>query len=391
MAKATDPIDEHYVYHDDSIHVLPAARKKIPPAIFASLLLVVTATYFIQSTLASNISINSDAPIQFGQGLVQTLACSGSTALTVTPTSTFLNSSGSGSFYFNSVRVAYIPLGCYGTKFTIRAYDNTGTPLAIFNSTSTSAVIIDNAGTFVLGTGTSGMSISRGSGTFTLTFNSPVALSSTVAKITIESSAPTCAVDGICLVGDTGPGGGAIFYVSTAGFNCGSGWTSTGSPSGDRCYYLEAAPTAGTNAWSDARYAWSANTSTLVTSDTAIGTGYKNTRAMLAQNSSAGYAGTLSQAYRGPNNKTDWSLPSKDELNQMCKWERGQAWTSNATPCNSIGGLNTGAGAAGFVDDYYWSSSEGAAGDAWLQYFDRGTQDYDGKANAYYVRPVRAF
>jgi len=45
----------------------------------------------------------------------------------------------------------------------------------------------------------------------------------------------------------------------------------------------------------------------------------------------------------------------------------------------------------GFADDYYWSSSEFGASNAWFQAFDSGTQLYDSKGYTLYVRPVRAF
>jgi hypothetical protein len=75
----------------------------------------------------------------------------------------------------------------------------------------------------------------------------------------------------------------------------------------------------------------------------------------------------------------------------MCKWARGQAWVSDITLCNSTGVINTGSGAAGFVDSGYWSSSENGAGGAWLQYFDDGGQYSGYTGSTYYVRPVRAF
>jgi len=205
-------------------------------------------------------------------------------------------------------------------------------------------------------------------------------------------------------VGDTGPGGGVIFYASTTGFNCGPSYTTTGSPYSGKCYYLEAAPTTGASAWTDAGYAWSGDTTTAVNNAsapetataTAIGWGYRNTLAMVLQNSTAGMAGTLSRAFRGPNNLSDWYLPSKDELNQMCKWARGVAWTSDATVCTG-GTINTGPGAAGFVIwKYYLSSSEyipQPADRVWIQPF---THNYaqaiaDKGSTNYYVRPVRAF
>jgi hypothetical protein len=221
--------------------------------------------------------------------------------------------------------------------------------------------------------------------TYTITY--------TVSGLTVATAAVTvtltCAAGGACIVGDTGPGGGKVFYVAASNF------TSTGSTCNTTCRYLEAAPTSGTNAWTDAVYEWSGNTNTLIGASaqgTAIGSGYANTLAIVGQSSgggTAGKAGSASRAYLGPNGKTDWFLPSKDELNQMCKWQQGVAWVSDATVCTG-GTLNSGAGAAGFVANYYWSSSEYDAGTAWLQGF------HGGLGNAYknstrYVRPVRAF
>jgi hypothetical protein len=202
-------------------------------------------------------------------------------------------------------------------------------------------------------------------------------------------------------VGDIGPGGGRVFYVSTTGFNCGPSYTTTGSPYSGKCYYLEAAPTTGASPWTDIAVAWSVDTTTAVSNAsapetataTAIGWGYRNTLAMVLQNSTANKAGTISRAYRGPNNLSDWYLPSKDELNQMCKWAKGVAWTSDATVCAG-GTINTGPGAAGFFGNYYWSSSEHNASNAWFQYFYTSYPPYSytkSFSGSIIVRPVRAF
>ena len=205
-------------------------------------------------------------------------------------------------------------------------------------------------------------------------------------------------------VGDIGPGGGRVFYASTTGFNCGPSYTASGSPYNYKCYYLEAAPTTGANAWTDAAYVWSGNTTTVVNNAsapetataTAIGWGYRNTLAMVLQDATANKAGTISRAYRGPNNLSDWYLPSYDELNQMCKWANGQAWTSDATVCAG-GTINTGAGAAGFGNYDYWSSSDRGSGFgdyARYQWFPTGLQGWTAKSmngQNLYVRPIRAF
>jgi hypothetical protein len=176
-----------------------------------------------------------------------------------------------------------------------------------------------------------------------------------------------CADGGVCAVGDTGPGGGKVFYVQASGtFACGAALSST-------CKYLEAAPTSGTAAWTDAPYAWSGNTSEAIGADaqgTAIGTGYRNTQAMVTQSSTADRAGTKTRAYRGPNSLSDWYLPSQDELNQMY------------VNRSAIGGFST---------DFYLSSSEFVDIYAWGQFFDTGIQFFGNKDYALYVRPVRAF
>jgi hypothetical protein len=51
---------------------------------------VIAAAVGLSSTLAANISINS-GPVEFGQGVAQTVACSGDESIIVTPTSTFAN------------------------------------------------------------------------------------------------------------------------------------------------------------------------------------------------------------------------------------------------------------------------------------------------------------
>ena len=172
-------------------------------------------------------------------------------------------------------------------------------------------------------------------------------------------------------VGQTGPGGGKIFYVAPSPFACGPTLATT-------CTYLEAAPTSNAvaNYWTDVTRTWStgANQSVSVpnANGTTIGTGYKNSLAIVAQagNVEASSAAVAARNYAGPNSLSDWYLPSKDELNQLFLQK------------TTVGG---------FVDSYYWSSSEFAAFNAWLRYFLNGYQNFPNKSLTYYVRPVRAF
>jgi hypothetical protein len=166
------------------------------------------------------------------------------------------------------------------------------------------------------------------------------------------------------------------------------------------CKYLEAAPDGWKNPGSDPKISWSTDTTNRSTAVTgadgnAIGTGYKNSLDIVAQtgNVAASSAAVAAREYGG-GSKNDWFLPSKDELNQMCKWARGitgAALTNLTTVCTG-GILNSGLGAAGFVVGTYWSSSEYSATHALSQYFGNGGQDNNTKGSTtVYVRPVRAF
>jgi hypothetical protein len=215
----------------------------------------------------------------------------------------------------------------------------------------------------------------------------------------------TCAAGGICAVGDRGPGGGIVYYVSAANF------TSTGSACNTACKYLEAAPAT----WQtgvvadDATYKWSDNT-TVATGQVLsaaspaesgftdekenwkIGKGFSNTNLMkVTSATSDAQAAVL--AYAGNSTAGQWFIPSMNELNELCKYARGQTTGVLTVACNSTGTLKTGTAndLGGFVGDYYWSSSEYAANGAWDQYFDSGLQGGATKGFTDYVRPVRAF
>ena len=392
-------------YSDDP--VAPVVKRRNFRALTSSVMLIV-AGLFLNNTLAANISLTNGGSVEFGQGISLTTACSGSQIITVTPYSSFVNSSGAGAYYLSSVKVSGVPTSCYGFDFTINAYGESGnTPLAIFNTNSTTAVIHNNGGTFQLGVGTTtGATISSASGTFTITFTNPVATSGTVSRMTLQTgdhvAGLTLCQQGItCSIGDAGPGGGKIFYYSASGFSCGASFTNTGSPTGGLCHYLEAAPsTAVTGTFKYATTGLENSDVSGITNDTngdysssAIGLGYKNSLLLVNQGNDTTSAPGIARAYQG-GTKSDWYLPSFSELNQMCKWTRGVAWTSDSTICSG-GTLNIGTGpglgAAGFEANFYWSSSERESNNGWGIYFNGPTPDYLNKFHARYVRPVRAF
>lgn len=178
----------------------------------------------------------------------------------------------------------------------------------------------------------------------------------------------TCAQGGTCALADTGPGGGKVFYISPTPNTSATPWR-----------YMEAAPD---NTWSlgsvDPSIAWCSNinaavpnlqtgSTTPVQTSTAIGAGYSNTQKML-RGCTFG-AANAAAAYNG-GGKSDWHLPSKDELNQL--FLRKTA-------------------VAGFVEFKYWSSSEFLATSVWYQESATGVSEGGGKGSTLQVRPVRAF
>ena len=154
-------------------------------------------------------------------------------------------------------------------------------------------------------------------------------------------------------VGDTGPGGGIVFYV-------GGG------------KYYEAAP----SDWSggaDPGRTWStgANQSAAVSGadGTAIGTGYQNSVDIVNQagNVAASCGAVLARDYAG-GGLSDWFLPSRDELEQLYA-QRAIADFPTGTP--------------------YWSSSEASATEGHVLW-DSGSMWIRPKSHNLKVRPIRS-
>jgi hypothetical protein len=176
----------------------------------------------------------------------------------------------------------------------------------------------------------------------------------------------TCAQGGTCILGDTGPGGGKVFYFQAASPD--APWR-----------YLEAAPNTWSGGSADPLIVWCSNAgafvSNLSTGDTltvttasSFGSGFSNTKAMLG--SCTFGAANAAAAYNG-GGKSDWFLPSLAQLNELYARK------------SFVGG---------FIVGSYWTSTESAANAAWRQNFGTGLQENNlGKGNVVYVRPVWAF
>ncbi len=151
-------------------------------------------------------------------------------------------------------------------------------------------------------------------------------------------------------IGETGPAGGKVFYVTDGGL-----------------HGLEAAPvdqSIGTF--------WGCDIGSIPGAQgTAVGTGAANTAAILAAGCPIVGAAKIADAYvfKG---YSDWFLPSSEELNLLYAQK------------DVLGG---------FVNDLYWSSSEFNDSNARGQGFNNGSQGYWSKdsTNGLTVRAIRTF
>ena len=158
----------------------------------------------------------------------------------------------------------------------------------------------------------------------------------------------SCAQGGACKIGDIGPGGGKVFYVAPDLLVV----------NGKSARYLEATTFEVATKWSCLAGYKKLGTRTN------IGSGAYNTSLM-----KKACPGFYDEKLNPGGDKTDWFVPSRDELNELWRiLDQGK-----------------------ISDNFYWSSSETDGNYAWLQYFGTGYQDNDDKYYTYYVRPVRAF
>ena len=148
------------------------------------------------------------------------------------------------------------------------------------------------------------------------------------------------------IIGDTGPAGGKVFYVTDCGF-----------------HGLEAADgDQGTGEWGCLG---------IITGATGIiiGTGADNTAAIVDENC-GGMAAQLADDYE-LNGYTDWFLPSQDELHELFLNK------------DVVGGLDS---------LIYWSSTEYSSNLAWVENLRVGVGGLNAKfVDVHSVRAIRAF
>ena len=183
--------------------------------------------------------------------------------------------------------------------------------------------------------------------------NIPVAVNNSVLRNC--DGIPTWVADHCAFqIGDRGPAGGWVFYITDAGQ-----------------HGLEAAPV------DQAPAPWGCYGTVVGGTSSDLGTGLANTTTINAK------CGFGTAAYNAANYSSNglggWYLPSKDELNQMYL-NIGQGAT---TPNTNVGG---------FADYGYWSSTETSNIRAWRQGFGNGLQSsFEKLTPSIRVRAVRAF
>ena len=186
----------------------------------------------------------------------------------------------------------------------------------------------------------------------------PASISANMSKVQAvprptKPSTPTSSIRTQYSVGDKGPAGGVIFYDKG---HFSDGWRYLEATSSDNYRPIQ---------WGSTGYYVSGLRSN-------IGSGKENTRLIinrLLQLNETDKASLIS-SNTFINGYTDWFLLSKDELNQMFLLK------------NIIGG---------FSPTWYWSSSQYHNLNAWLQFFDNGSQHHYTKDSRCKVRLIRAF
>jgi len=239
---------------------------------------------------------------------------------------------------------------------------------------------------------------------YTFTVKATNARGDSVASVASAAVTPviSCANGGVCAVGDTGPGGGKVFYAP------GGTFTETDAPCGSICRYLEAAPVDWNSGGSPDPYLqWAAgygfgdvcsNRTISGATGTAIGSGFANTAAIMAacpaaSGTNSAPAARAASTYSPTVNSAvvnGWFLPSRDELDALDTF----CWDLDYSdsPCwAGVSGTNTG--------NPYWSSSQSVNFYklAWQKrvgahgYAPPLGADTEYESQSAWVRPIRAF
>ena len=178
-----------------------------------------------------------------------------------------------------------------------------------------------------------------------------------------------CALGGSCKIGDLGPGGGYVFYISNTPINAATGVSDGG-------IYLESAPRNWNgDASSEATSSFSSVLTSVAGTSSAIGTGAENSRLLRSALGDSATAATkaLNRTFNGV---SDWFVPSYNELTTMISVltplglgnfsPNRNLWSSTQSTSDSTKGNNA------------WSSNPPVLNTIL-------------KTDNYFLRPIRAF
>ena len=166
-------------------------------------------------------------------------------------------------------------------------------------------------------------------------------------------------------VGDNGPGGGIVFYVSEKGFN-----VYDGKGGASICHYLEMSK----NTLDEAK--WFPKEES-ISSQTELGYGKSNTYKIVNTKSKtktvSNCAAYACYIYKTLTTKAgDWFLPSQNELDILYKTMKDRVLADS-------------------TDSVLWSSSSASEYHAWSQSFSDGIHNGHRKSDTLSVRAIRAF
>jgi hypothetical protein len=301
--------------------------------------------------------------------------------------------SASGNFYAKDLTIGDISTQLHSKKVNITLNDASESKISssnlYFEVSSTGIVFTSPHATT---SSINYLAVSSGGanevGTSSITFtnirkqDSSRILADEITRVLIETSgnggctAPvlSCSNGGTCAVGETGPGGGTVIYVSATPITlqgqgrtvtriemAKDGWGGTTYPTdpllplcqvnnnnGGPLFMGPIVGPANTNGYSN------------VALPTGLGDGLDNTNKLLSFNiptvscALSTQAAAVARSYSG-GGLSDWFLPSRDELNLVCRYANSLDMSSTAN-CASrtipvLSDFNTGTG------DYWWSSS----------------------------------
>jgi hypothetical protein len=169
----------------------PARKKKSLGLILGVALVAGVMT--VGSTLAASVTIGS-TPITFGQGVTQAVACD--SEITVTPTTSFDNATGAGSFLLKTITISGLNndttnsttgVGCGGKSLVVKAYgDSNDTALTLYTGSTGITASVNSTIGATLASPVGVTVSSAGANSLTLSIDTPTLNAADIFKITVE-------------------------------------------------------------------------------------------------------------------------------------------------------------------------------------------------------------